>query len=88
MAVHEGILYRTTIDAHVVALNIADGKTLWRSKAQDYKEGYSMTHAPLVAGGVLITGIYGGEYGTRGVLKGLGFKDRQRAVDTLHHRCA
>jgi alcohol dehydrogenase (cytochrome c) len=74
MAVHEGILYRTTIDAHVVALNIADGKTLWRSKAQDYKEGYSMTHAPLVAGGVLITGIYGGEYGTRGFLKGWDLK--------------
>jgi len=34
----------------------------------DYKAGYSMTVAPLVANGVLITGISGGEYGIRGFL--------------------
>jgi alcohol dehydrogenase (cytochrome c) len=73
-AILDGVLYRTTLDAHVMGINIADGKTIWKSKAADYKEGYSMTHAPLVAGGVLMTGISGGEYGTRGFLKGWDLK--------------
>lgn len=73
-AMVDGVLYRTTIDAHVMAINPADGKTIWKSKAADYKLGYSMTHAPLVASGVLITGISGGEYGTRGFIKGWDLK--------------
>ena len=74
LAALDGVLYRTTLDAHVVALNMADGKQLWKVKAADYKQGYSMTHAPLIAGGVLITGISGGEYGTRGFLDGWDLK--------------
>lgn len=74
LAALDGVLYRTTLDAHVVAIDMKDGKQLWKSKAADYKEGYSMTHAPLIAGNVLITGISGGEYGTRGFLKGWDLK--------------
>jgi len=74
MAALNGVLYRTTLDAHVVAINMADGKQLWKVKAADYKEGYSMTHAPLIAGDTLITGISGGEYGTRGFLDGWDLK--------------
>ena len=74
MAALDGVLYRTTIDAHVLALSMADGKTVWKQKAADYKDGYSMTHAPLIAGGVLITGISGGEYGSRGFLDGWDLK--------------
>jgi alcohol dehydrogenase (cytochrome c) len=70
LAALDGVLYRTTLDAHVMAISIADGKTLWKQKAADYKLGYSMTHAPLIAGDTLITGISGGEYGTRGFLDG------------------
>lgn len=74
MAALDGVLYRTTIDAHVMAISMADGKTIWNKKAAEYKDGYSMTHAPLIAGGVLITGISGGEYGSRGFLKGWDLK--------------
>ena len=74
----DGVLYRTTIDAHVVAISMQDGKQLWKSKAADYKEGYTMTHAPLIAGGVLITGISGGEYGIRGFIAGWDLKTGER----------
>lgn len=74
MAALDGVLYRTTIDAHVMAVSMADGKTLWKQKAAEYKDGYSMTHAPLIAGGVLLTGISGGEYGSRGFLNGWDLK--------------
>ena len=82
MAALDGVLYRTTIDAHVLAIDMASGKLLWKQQAADYKQGYSMTHAPLIAGGVLITGISGGEYGTRGFLNGWDLKTGQK----LWHR--
>jgi alcohol dehydrogenase (cytochrome c) len=53
-----------------VALDAKTGKQLWKVKAADYKDGHAMTGAPLVANGVVITGIAGGEYGTRGFIDG------------------
>lgn len=69
-AIHEGKLFRTTIDANVVALDAATGKQLWKQKVADYKVGFSMTMAPLVANGVVITGISGAEFGTRDFIDG------------------
>ena len=78
MAMMDGVLYRTTIDAQVVAINAADGKVVWSKQAADYHNGYSMTHAPLIAGNVLITGISGGEYGARGFLDGWDLKTGEK----------
>ena len=58
-AIYDGKLFRTTLDANVIALDAATGKELWRQKAADIKEGYSMTVAPLVADGIVLTGISG-----------------------------
>jgi alcohol dehydrogenase (cytochrome c) len=69
-ALYDGKVIRTTLDANVIALDAKDGKELWRQKAADIKEGYSMTVAPLVADGVVITGISGAEFGTRGFIDG------------------
>ncbi|UGY04596.1 methanol/ethanol family PQQ-dependent dehydrogenase [Bradyrhizobium quebecense] len=69
-ALYDGKLFRTTLDANVIALDAKTGKELWREKAADIKEGYSMTVAPLVADGVVITGISGAEFGTRGFIDG------------------
>jgi alcohol dehydrogenase (cytochrome c) len=69
-AIFDGKLFRATLDAHVIALDAKTGKQLWKSKAADYKDGQAMTGAPLVANGVVITGIAGGEYGTRGFIDG------------------
>lgn len=69
-AVYGDKLYRTTLDANVIALDVKTGKELWRSKAIDWKAGYSMTMAPLIANGVVVTGVSGGEYGARGFIDG------------------
>ncbi|MGP0086832.1 MAG: methanol/ethanol family PQQ-dependent dehydrogenase, partial [Steroidobacteraceae bacterium] len=69
-ALYDGKVFRTTLDANVVALDAKTGKELWRKNAIDFKTGYSMTVAPLVAEGVLITGISGGELGTRDFIDG------------------
>lgn len=70
VAIYQGKVFRTTLDAKVQALDATTGKELWKSTAIDYKLGHAMTVAPLVANGVLITGIAGGEYGTRGFIDG------------------
>ena len=70
-ALFDGKLYRTILDAHVIALDIKTGKEVWRTKSADPKDGYSMTVAPLVASGVVIAGVAGAEFGHRGYLEGL-----------------
>src|SRR6202040_1061374 len=63
-AILGGRLFRTTLDAFVIALDMKTGKELWRQQAADWKQGYSMNAAPLVAHNVVITGMSGAEYGT------------------------
>lgn len=70
VAIHDGKLYRTTLDAHVVAMDAKSGEELWRTQSIDFHDGYSMTVAPLIADGVLIVGISGGEFGIRGYIEG------------------
>jgi alcohol dehydrogenase (cytochrome c) len=69
-ALYDGKVFRTTLDANLVALDAKTGKEIWRSNIIDWKPGYSETGAPLVADGVVITGISGAEYGIRGFLDG------------------
>jgi len=69
-AIYNGKVFRTTLDAHVIAYDAKDGKELWKSKAAEWKEGFSLTVAPLVANGVLVTGISGAEFGIRGFIDG------------------
>jgi alcohol dehydrogenase (cytochrome c) len=68
--IYNGKLYRITLDNHVLALDMKTGKEVWKQKFADHKEGYTATSAPLIANGVLITGMAGGEYTTRGFLNG------------------
>src|SRR5215468_202847 len=69
-ALFDGKVFRTTLDAQVQALDAKTGKEIWKTKAAEYKEGYSMTVAPLVADGIVIVGMSGAEFGTRGFIDG------------------
>jgi alcohol dehydrogenase (cytochrome c) len=55
-----------TLDAQLVALNAKTGDVVWKEKIDDYAAGYSYTAAPLIAGGLLLTGVSGGEFGVVG----------------------
>jgi len=68
--IYNGKLFRVTIDNHVLALDMKTGKQLWNQKFAEAKEGYYSTGAPIVADGVLISGVAGGESTTRGFLDG------------------
>ena len=55
-----------TLDAQLVALDQTTGAVVWKEKVDDYAAGYSMTAAPLIAKGLLLTGVSGGEFGIVG----------------------
>jgi alcohol dehydrogenase (cytochrome c) len=77
-AIYEGKIFRTTLDARVVALDMKTGKQIWSTKSGDAKDGIAMTGAPLIASGVLITGMAGAEYGSRGYVEGYDPNDGKR----------
>jgi alcohol dehydrogenase (cytochrome c) len=68
--IYNGKVFRITIDNHLLALDMKTGKELWNQKYADAKDGYYSTSAPIVANGVLISGVAGGESTTRGFLDG------------------
>jgi len=70
VALYDGKVFRTTLDAHVVALDQKTGKEIWKQKVAEWKEGYSLTVAPLVANGVVMTGCSGAEFGARCFIDG------------------
>jgi len=63
-------LFRVTVDNHVLALDMTTGKQIWNQKFADANDGYYATSAPIIANGVLISGVAGGESTTRGFLDG------------------
>ncbi len=68
VAILGNTLYMTTIDAHLLAVNAADGKLLWDKEVAKSSSGYAMTNAPLVVKDKIITGVAGGEFGIRGFI--------------------
>jgi len=70
VALYNGLVLRGTLDAYLVALDQKTGKEVWKTKVIEWKDGYSITSAPLVANGVLITGVSGAEFGIRGFIAG------------------
>ncbi len=65
-ALFDNLVIFGTLDAQLVALDQNTGKVVWREKIDDYTAGYSYTAAPLIADGLLLTGVSGGEFGVVG----------------------
>lgn len=67
-----GKLYMTTLDMQLVALRPSDGQVVGRIAINQFvpnasaNYGYSQTSAPICAGGKLVMGAAGSEYGVRG----------------------
>src|SRR5205085_7716873 len=57
--IYNGKLFRVTIDNYLVALDMKTGRVLWTKKFADWQEGYHATSAPIVANGVLTSGMSG-----------------------------
>jgi alcohol dehydrogenase (cytochrome c) len=72
-------LYMTTIDAHLLALDMRTGGVLFDVELVDYKAGYSATVAPLVVKDKVIVGVAGAEYGIRGFIDAYDAQTGKRA---------
>ncbi len=55
-------------DARLIALNRSTGELVWDTVMADHQQNYFATSAPIVAGGLVIAGIGGGDSGVRGFL--------------------
>ncbi len=65
-ALYDDLFIFGTLDAQLVGLDRATGRVRWRQRIDDFRDGYSFTAAPLIAKGLLITGVSGGEFGVVG----------------------
>ncbi|MGH9027600.1 MAG: PQQ-binding-like beta-propeller repeat protein, partial [Acidimicrobiia bacterium] len=63
------LVYVGTMDARLVALNKDTGEVVWDTPVIDWRQGYSITGAPLALKDMVLTGIAGGEFGIRGFVK-------------------
>ncbi len=72
-AIYEGKVIRSLMNNIVMAMDAKTGKELWSTASPapaTIENGYAMTGAPLVVGGVAIVGVAGAEYGHRGFIEG------------------
>ena len=72
-------LFMTTLDAHLLALDMKTGAVVWDATMEDYTKGYASTIAPLVVKDKVIVGVAGGEYGIRGFIDAYDAKTGKRA---------
>ncbi len=77
VALYDDLVIFGTLDAKLVALNKDTGKVVWKKKVEDYKAGYSLTAAPIIVKGKVITGVSGGEFGVVGKVEAYDAKTGQ-----------
>ena len=72
-------LFMTTLDAHLLALDMKTGAIVWDATLEDYKIGYASTIAPIIVKDKVIVGVAGGEYGIRGFIDAYDAQTGKRA---------
>jgi alcohol dehydrogenase (cytochrome c) len=61
IAIYGDKLFLATYDAALVALDVRTGRQLWRTVKADYRKGFTHTAGPMIADGVVVSGINGCE---------------------------
>ena len=69
VAVRGDLVYLTTPDAHLVAVDARNGRVRWNIEIADSKRGYWSTNAPLIIRHHLIAGVSGDFDNLPGILK-------------------
>ena len=84
VALYGDKVYFAAGEAVLVALDAKTGKEVWTTTVADNKSGYYISLAPLVAGGKVMVGASGGEYGIRGFVAGFDPETGKEAVAHLY----
>jgi alcohol dehydrogenase (cytochrome c) len=61
IALWDNKVFLTTYDAALVAVDAVTGEQLWRTQKADYREAFTHSAGPIVANGVVVSGINGCE---------------------------
>lgn len=61
IAIYKDRVFVATYDAALIALDARTGKLMWRTVKADYTRGFTHTAGPLIADGVVVSGINGCE---------------------------
>ena len=69
VALYDDKVFLASLDTYLVALDAKTGQLLWEKQVEEYRDGYYMTLAPLVANGKVMVGVSGGELGIRGFVE-------------------
>ena len=59
LALYDDKVYLSTYDAAIVAIDARTGEQVWRTVKADYTQGYTQTSTPIIANGVVVSGING-----------------------------
>src|ERR1700730_678705 len=78
VAVGYGRIYVATLDDKLLALDAADGHTIWQTTIVSSQSGYSETLAPQIYDGMIIVGSAGGEWALRGFVAAYDAKTGQQ----------
>jgi PQQ-dependent dehydrogenase (methanol/ethanol family) len=78
VAVGYGRIYVATLDDQLLALDAADGHTVWQTTIVSSQNGYSETLAPQIYDGMIIVGSAGGEWALRGFVAAYDAKTGQQ----------
>ena len=65
IALWQDRLFLATYDAAIVAIDATTGAELWRTEKADYREAFTHSAGPIVANGIVISGINGCELFTQ-----------------------
>jgi alcohol dehydrogenase (cytochrome c) len=68
VALYNDKVFYAAGEAVLVALDARTGEEVWTTTVADNKSSYYLTLAPLVAGGKVMVGASGGEFGVRGFI--------------------
>ncbi|MBT4518703.1 MAG: PQQ-binding-like beta-propeller repeat protein [Halieaceae bacterium] len=61
IALYGDKIYMATYDAALIALDARTGKLVWQTVKADFRQGFTHTSGPIVANGVIVSGINGCE---------------------------
>jgi alcohol dehydrogenase (cytochrome c) len=71
LALGQGLVFMGQLDGSMVALDQKSGEVQWKTQLEDWRNGYTITAAPLYYDGIIYTGVSGGDRGIRGRLTAL-----------------
>jgi quinohemoprotein ethanol dehydrogenase len=66
LALGGGLVYNAQLDGNLVALSQTTGQVVWKVPVFNWREGVTLTSAPLYYNGIVYVGSTGGEFGFRG----------------------